>query len=80
MKPEPIHPAVGTLLTAAAVTGFIANSAINEVDELLQANIEALAEGELPIARPIWLDLPTERAGIVIPTGITHVSICNRLI
>lgn len=69
MKPEPIHPAVGTLLTAAAVTGFIANSAINEVDELLQANIEALAEGELPIARPIWLVLPTERGRDCYPDG-----------
>lgn len=69
MKPEPIHPAVGTLLTAAAVTGFIANSAINEVDELLQANIEALADGELPIARPIWLVLPTDEGWDCYPNG-----------
>ena len=69
MKPEPIHPAVGTLLTAAAVTGFIANSAINEVVELLQANIEALADGELPIARPIWLVLPTDEGWDCYPDG-----------
>ena len=62
MKPEPIHPAVGTLLTAAAVTGFIANSAINEVVELLQANIEALADGELP-NRSAYMARSPDRTG-----------------
>ena len=41
-----MYSAIGMLLTAAAVTGFIANSAIGRVDDLLQANIEALANGE----------------------------------
>ena len=39
------------LLTAAAVTGFITNSAISQVNDLLQANIEALANDEYDIGQ-----------------------------
>ncbi|WP_346689884.1 hypothetical protein [Alistipes communis] len=40
-----MYSAIGMLLTAAVVTGFIANSAIDRIDDLSQANIEALANG-----------------------------------
>lgn len=47
------------LLTATAVTGFIANTTIGQIDDLLQANIEALAHDEFDILRkPIWYVLP----------------------
>ncbi len=54
-----MYSAIGMLLTAAAVTGFIANSAIGRVDDLSQANIEALANDEFDILRkPNWYVLP----------------------
>ena len=54
-----MYSAIGMLLTAAAVTGFIANSAIDRVDDLSQANIEALANDEFDILRkPNWYVLP----------------------
>ena len=54
MKHKLLYSAIGMLLTAAAVTGFIANSAIGRVDDLLQANIEALANGEDAMDQPDW--------------------------
>lgn len=54
-----MYSAIGMLLTAAAVTGFIANSAIDRIDDLSQANIEALANDEFDILRkPNWYVLP----------------------
>lgn len=54
-----MYSAIGMLLTAAVVTGFIANSAIDRIDDLSQANIEALANDEFDILRkPNWYVLP----------------------
>ncbi len=54
MKHKLLYSAIGMLLTAAAVTGFITNSAISQVNDLMQANIEALANDETILDKPNW--------------------------
>ena len=61
--------AAGVLSCAIAAAALAVRFSANEGDGLMQANIEALADGEFSVSRPIWFVIPTEHGWDCYPDG-----------